>query len=86
MVNVTDVHMEGGSGHEHIAEVKWRNPSNGETGISSRQQMIEFINGGGDVRVQVGSNSVQVGVWEKKWLRTHADGVWKDNLLALPRY
>ena len=27
-----------------------------------------------------------VGVFEKKWLRTYADRVWTDNLLALPRY
>ena len=37
-----------------------------------------------------GTREVQVGVvhpqYGPPYLRTHADGVWTDNLLALPRY
>lgn len=86
MVYVTAVHMEGGSRHEHIAAVRWTDPSDRKTGESSREQMVQFINGGGDVRVTDGRNTVSVGVFEHKWIRTHADGKWSDNLLALPRY
>ncbi|MEN4450123.1 DUF3892 domain-containing protein [Mycobacterium sp. SM3041] len=34
-------------------------------------------------QVRVGVVTPQVG---PKYLRTYADGVWTDNLLALPRY
>lgn len=35
-----------------------------------------------------GKNTVNVGVVDTtpKYLRTYADGIWTDNLLALPRY
>lgn len=89
MVYVTAVHMEGGQQHEHIAEVQWQNPQSRDTGRSSRAAMVDFIkNKNGDARVNDGRNEVQVGVVEAQppYLRTHADGKWTDNLLALPRY
>lgn len=88
MIFITAVHMEGGTGHEHIASVRWRNPATSETGASTRQQMVEFINANaeGTVKVTDGAHTVNVGVFEKKWLRTYADRTWRDNLLALPRY
>ena len=89
MVYVTAVHMEGGTQHEHIASVRWRNPADGKTGQNSRQEMVDWIkNEKGDARVNDGRNEVQVGVVEAHppYLRTHADGKWTDNLLALPRY
>jgi Protein of unknown function (DUF3892) len=91
MVYVTARHMVGGEGHEHIAEVRWRDPADGNTGASTRQVMVDWIeNKGGDARVSDGTRDVQVGVVHPQYgvpyLRTHADGVPTDNLLALPRY
>jgi hypothetical protein len=88
MVYVTAVHLVGGMGHEHIAEVRWRDPGNGNTGASSRETMVNWINNKGDARVNDGNNEVRVGVVDARppYLRTHADGKWTDNLLALPRY
>lgn len=86
MVFITAVHMAGGVQHEHIASVRWRNPSDGKADESRREQVVEFINGGGDVRVTDGVHTVSVGVLQQRWLRTHADGKWTDNLLALPRF
>lgn len=89
MVYVTAVHMEGGNGHEHIAQVRWRNPETQATGASSRSEMVEFIRDKkGAVRVQDGTGWVAVGVVnaQPSYIRTHADGRWTDNLLALPRY
>jgi len=85
MVFITAVHMEGGSGHEHIAAVRWE--QGGKTGHCSRALMVSFINENGAEAVKVtdGRNTVSVGVLEGKWLPTHADGKWTDNLLALPR-
>ena len=88
MVLITAVHMEGGCGHEHTASVRWRNPSTSKTGESTRQQMVEFVNDNdaGTVKVTDGVNTANVGVVEKKWLRTYADLIWTDTLLALPSY
>lgn len=89
MVYVTAIHQEGGSGHEHITSVKWRNPADSNTGQSSKAEMVDWIkNKNGDARVTDGTNTVQVRVVEASppYIRTYADGKWTDNLLALPRY
>lgn len=88
-VFITEVHMSGGTRHEHIAEVKWRNNANGESGKSTRAVMVDWIdNKKGEAKVTDGRNTVSVGVVRENppYLRTHADGKWTDNLLALPRY
>jgi hypothetical protein len=88
MIYVSAVHLVGGSRHEHIAEVRWVNPQTNQTGQSSREAMVTWINGGGSAYVWDGTRGVQVGVVRAvpPYIRTYADGVWTDNLLALPRY
>jgi hypothetical protein len=89
MVRVTKVHMVGGELHEHIAEVSWVNPASLEVGRSSRAGMIVFLEKpGGRAVVGEGANQVDVGVVQAtpKYIRTHADGRWTNNLLSLPRY
>jgi hypothetical protein len=90
MVYITEVHMSaGGSAHEHIASVRWRNPSSGATGENTRAQMIDWIEGGGVARVRDATgDDVAVGVVKATpaYIRTYADGIWTDNLLSLPRY
>lgn len=87
-VYVTKRHMEGGSGHEHIARVKWEDRQSGQSGDSARAEMVTFIDGGGVARVGDGSSFVEVGVVDAspKYIRTYADGKWTNNLLALPTY
>jgi uncharacterized protein DUF3892 len=90
MVNVTAVHMTGGTGHEHIASVRWTNPDTETSGESTRQAMVEWIRDeNGVARVHGSDGSVSsVGVVDANppYIRTYADGNWNDNLLALPRY
>jgi catechol-2,3-dioxygenase len=90
MVYITAVHMEGGTYHEHIASVQWRNPQSDETGESTRAAMVDWIkNENGDARVRDDAgHDVRVGVVDASppYIRTYADRVWTDNLLALPRY
>ena len=88
MVYVTAIHLEAGEHHEHIASVRWRNPADGASGQSSRAQMVEWIDNGGEARVSDGQREVRVGVVRVSppYIRTYADGVWTDNLLALPQY
>jgi hypothetical protein len=91
VIYITHVHMStGGTEHEHIQEVKWRNPDSGATGQTSRQGMVEFIrdkSGIAKVRDRAG-HVVRVGVVKATvpYIRTFADKVWTDNLLSLPRY
>jgi hypothetical protein len=90
MIDITSIHLVGDSQHEHIASMKWKNPETSSTGESTRQAMVEWIrdkNGVAHVHGKDGSVS-QVGVVDANppYVRTYADGVWNDNLLALPTY
>jgi hypothetical protein len=88
MVFVTHIHLVGGERHDHIDRVRWRDPQTGQTGESTRAEMIEWIDRGGEARVTDGRRSIRVGVVRAHppYIRTYADQVWSDNLLALPRY
>ena len=89
MIDITAVHMSsGGSRHEHIQELRWKNPETSATGASSREQIVRWIGQGGQASVVVGSLRIGVRVVNANppYVQTYADGVWKDNLLALPRY
>jgi len=70
--------------HQHISDVRWEQAA--DSGICSRQAMVEFIEKGYAVWVH-GNPNVQVGVINgpPKYLRTRADGSWSNNLLNLPR-
>lgn len=89
MIYIHAVHMSGGTQHEHIASVRWKNPDNGKTGQNSRSEMVDWIKGGGAAYACGGNGHmarVKVVNANPPYIRTHADGVWTDNLLALPRY
>ena len=90
-IRITAIRLAGGTSHEHITHLWWTNPATGKAGYSSRQQIVSWIeNGDGKAYVDDGrGNRADVGVviprHGAKYLRTHADGRWTDNLLALPR-
>lgn len=91
MVYIYAVHMgPGGSGHEHIASVKWKNPDNGKSGQSTREKMVEWISVQSGSAYVCGERAhlarVEVVDADPPYLRTYADGSWTDNLLALARY
>jgi hypothetical protein len=50
--------------------------------------MVEWINSGGEAFVSSGARVLRVGVVNAlpPYIRTYADQVWTDNLLALPRF
>lgn len=90
MVYITAIHMcLGGSAHNHIEEYKWRNPTDGETGKSSKAIMVDWLkNKNGVARVTDGTTTVDVRIVEANppYLQTVADGRLTNNLLSLPRY
>jgi hypothetical protein len=72
---------------QHIVEVRWQ--AGGQIGDCTRQQMVAAIEGGHTAFVQGEGHQSEVGVYTEngiQYLRSHADGYWDDNLLALPTF
>ncbi|MEU4159551.1 DUF3892 domain-containing protein [Actinoplanes sp. NPDC026670] len=91
-IRITAIRLSGGDDHEHIVRLWWVNPSSAsEEKNNSRAEIVAWIettNGKAYVEDARG-NRVDVGVvkpkYGEKYLRTHADGIWTNNLLSLPR-
>ena len=90
-LRITAIRLSGGTSHEHIVRLWWTNPANGKTGDNTRADLVDWIeNENGKAYVEdAAGNRADVGVVKPahgaKYLRTHADGKWTNNLLALPR-
>lgn len=90
-IRITAVRLSDGNDHEHIVRLWWVNPADSKTGDNSRAEIVNWIeHEGGKAYVEDARGHRQdvlvvtphVGA---KYLRTRADGVWTNNLLALPR-
>lgn len=90
MVYLTAIRLQAsGSRHEHITDVRWLNAGNNAQGQSTLAQLVAWLRMPDAVAmVRDAHHEVVVGIVEghPPHLRTHADGVWTDNLLALPRF
>lgn len=89
MVFFIGIHTEGGTSHEHITQVKWFDRSDNKTAVSDAEPMIAWIESGGVAKVTDGITTVDVGIVngeKRKYMRTHANNKWTDNLLSLPRF
>jgi hypothetical protein len=90
MIYITAIRLSGGNKHEHIESVRWENPSTAKTGESTKQEVVRWLkeSKGNEARVRSGTSYVLVGVVDASppYIRTHANGVWSDNLLSLPRF
>lgn len=89
-IRITAVRLTGGNSHEHITNLWWVNPATGESGSNTRAEIVSWIdNQNGHAFVDAAGRRVDVLVVTppsgSKFLRTFADGVWQNNLLALPR-
>jgi hypothetical protein len=87
-VRVTARRMVGGQGHQHISHLQWTDPATGAPKTSTRAEMVTFVEGGGQAYVMTGGYTAYLRVrpGPPKYVQTYADGVWKDNLLALPLF
>lgn len=83
---ITHIHLEGGRGLEHISRVRWRDGLMTDT--STRQQLVEWIDDGGDARVQSWPVDARVEVVRARppYLRSVPNGSLVDNLLSLPEF
>lgn len=91
-VRITHVHFETtAKTHESISQYKWTNPDTNASGTSTKADMVDWMdNKNGKAVVGLGASQVQVGVVHptsgQPYLRTYADKVWNNNLLALPTF
>ncbi|ATB46596.1 DUF3892 domain-containing protein [Corallococcus macrosporus] len=85
---ITQIRLEGGALHEHIARLRWKEQEGNQVGEASRAELVQWLRAGGDARVQTWPRDVKVAVIEARppYLRTKANGVLTDNLLELPRF
>lgn len=85
---ITHKRLSGGSTHEHIVAVAYL--TDGVKYSATTPEMVRFIEGGGVAYTLVNSKRADVGVKTsssgRKYLQTHADGYWNNNLLALPDF
>lgn len=75
--------------HEAISRLGWIEDSTNKTGIATRQEMYDFLKSNGtayvkDVFGDVAFLSTRENIYGTRFVQTYADGIWKDNLLALP--
>jgi hypothetical protein len=91
-VRITHVRYSGNSPtHESIVAYRWQNHADNTTGDSDKPTMVNFIdNQHGQAFVGSGANQVAVGTVHpsggQPYLRTYADRVWTNNLLALDTF
>ena len=87
-------HMVGGRAHEHIAEVEWQDVTTGRIDNSSREIIVRWLDENPKVNIAIVKDPQGDTSWVgtihpsggPAYLRTHADGKWNDNLLALDTY
>jgi hypothetical protein len=75
--------------HEHITHVGGPNPEGAGRWKDTTEKVVAFIESQQHrFYTKEGNSSAWIGVRTsaagRKFLQTHADDVWKDNLLALP--
>jgi hypothetical protein len=86
MVWLVGVRLVGGTGHEHIASVRWREDGDSTTYEASREEIVQLIAKQG-VAVATGSGAKVFVVPERiPYLRTFDHGAWRNHLLLLPRF
>ncbi|MEJ0073659.1 MAG: DUF3892 domain-containing protein [Candidatus Saccharibacteria bacterium] len=89
-IQITAIRLSGGATHQHITRLWWTNPSTGQADNNTRAEIVAWIetkNGKAYVDDANGHRAdvkVVTPSYGQKYLRTYADGVWTDNLLALP--
>ena len=89
-IKFTARHMVGGTEHEHIASLRWVQDGTTDTKSNTREELVDWFQvKGGEGYVLDGAGHkaiVKVVDATPPYLRTQSDGVWTNNLLALPTY
>lgn len=89
MIYITAIKPATASTYKGITHYRWLNGETGKAGTSDRVAMVAFLEKK-DNRAQVAGEGgpAEVGIRDDdgtRYLQTHADGSWNNNLLQLPR-
>lgn len=89
-VRITCINKDGGNHynqHEAIEKLGWIDEASGKRGISTRLEMVDFIEKGGSAYVERGGKKayliVKRSISGNKFVQTIADGRETNNLLEL---
>ena len=88
MVFVTAIHLAGGTGHEHIADIRWLSCSDSKSSTMTTARTVQWLRDGNNLWVADQDTPAEVRVVDANppHLRTVANGQYTDKLLNLPRY
>lgn len=91
-IEITNIRFTGTiKNHESISHYRWRNTATGGFGTSDKATLVAWVATAGN-HAFVTTNPVRVAVDVVRpsrgipFLRTRADGMWSNNLLALPLF
>jgi hypothetical protein len=77
-----------GYGHESITHYRWVEDGTGATSITEKATAVQWVESGRSPAYVPGPPVAPVGVNRAAsgaaWLQTYADGVWSNNIMALP--
>lgn len=88
---IVAIRLSGGNTHQHIVRLWWTDPATGSADNSTRADLVAWIelrNGKAYVEDSYGHRVdvlVVTPTFGEKYLRSRSDGVWTNNLLALPQ-
>lgn len=90
-IEITHVRYSGiQKSHETIVEYKWKSRENTNSNSSTKATLVKWVDDNGTAYVGSGAQQVKVGTVHPSntpaYLRTHADGMWSNNLLSLPTF
>lgn len=89
MIYITAVKPSTATTYKGITHYRWLRSDTGKAGTTDRAGMVDFLEKE-ENRAQVAGESgpAEVGIRQVdgvKYLQTHADGSWTNNLTELPR-
>lgn len=90
MIYITAVRPSTATDYKGITDYRWLESDSGKAGTNSRAAMVTYLEkDGNEARVAGEDGPSFVAVHEEagtKYLRTHADKSWNNNLSALPKF
>ncbi|GAA0993458.1 DUF3892 domain-containing protein [Subtercola frigoramans] len=91
-IQITHVRFAGTTKvHESIIRYKWKSIQDGSVGDNDKPSLVAWVDTKTN-KAYVGTGAQQVAVGaihpatSPAYLKTHADGVWTNNLLSLPTF
>jgi len=90
MIYVTAIRPSTASTYKGITHYRWLNSADGKAGTTEKLDMVAFLDKPTSKAQVAGEDGpATLGVYEDggvRYVRTHADGSWNNNLNSLPTF